>query len=136
MLTPLSTTAPMPISDSSPMVQPCSMTWWPTVTFSPTTSGMPTSACSTLRSWMLLPLPMRMDSVSPRITVPNQTLLSSASATRPITCALSATQAVLPGSAHTGVEQLRHMPGLGVLVLGAMAWRLAKQLGAPPSDKT
>lgn len=26
--------------------------------------------------------------------------------------------------------------GLGVLVLGAMAWRLAKQLGAPPSDKT
>ncbi len=30
---------------------------------------------------------------------------------------LSATQAVLPGSAHTAVEQLRHMPGLGVLVL-------------------
>ena len=26
--------------------------------------------------------------------------------------------------------------GLGVLVLGAMAWRLVKQLGTPPSDKT
>ncbi len=26
--------------------------------------------------------------------------------------------------------------GLGVLVLGAMAWRLVKQLGAPPTDKT
>jgi hypothetical protein len=32
---------------------------------------------------------------------------------------LSATQAVLPGSAHTAVEQLRHMPGLGVLVLAS-----------------
>ena len=32
---------------------------------------------------------------------------------------LSASQAVLPESARAGVEQLRHVPGLGVLALGA-----------------
>jgi uncharacterized membrane protein len=30
---------------------------------------------------------------------------------------LSATQAVMPESLHAGIEQLRHMPGLGVVVL-------------------
>ena len=30
---------------------------------------------------------------------------------------LSATQAVLPASMHAGIEQLRHVPGLGVVVL-------------------
>jgi uncharacterized membrane protein len=30
---------------------------------------------------------------------------------------LSATQAVLPASAHQGIEQLRHVPGLGVVVM-------------------
>jgi hypothetical protein len=53
------TTAWMPISELSPMVQPCSITWWPTVTLSPMVSGQPTSACSTDRSWMLLLRPMR-----------------------------------------------------------------------------
>jgi uncharacterized membrane protein len=32
---------------------------------------------------------------------------------------LSASQAVLPESARAGIEQLRHVPGLGVLALGA-----------------
>ena len=32
---------------------------------------------------------------------------------------LSATQAVMPESLHAGIEQLRHMPGLGVVVLAA-----------------
>jgi uncharacterized membrane protein len=32
---------------------------------------------------------------------------------------LGVTEAVLPGSMRDGVEQLRHMPGLGVVVLGA-----------------
>ena len=32
---------------------------------------------------------------------------------------LGATQALVPASAHVFIEQLRHMPGLGVLVLGA-----------------
>ncbi len=31
---------------------------------------------------------------------------------------LSATQAVMPASAHAFIERLRHLPGLGVLVLG------------------
>ena len=42
------------------MVQPCSITWWPTVTLSPIVSGTPGSACSTERSWTLLLRPMRM----------------------------------------------------------------------------
>ncbi len=33
---------------------------------------------------------------------------------------LSASQAVLPESARSGIEQLRHVPGLGVLALGAI----------------
>ncbi len=33
---------------------------------------------------------------------------------------LSATQAVLPESARSGLEQLRHVPGLGVIFLGAL----------------
>ncbi|MDP3084901.1 MAG: DUF502 domain-containing protein [Rubrivivax sp.] len=32
---------------------------------------------------------------------------------------LSISQAVLPASAHAGIEQLRHVPGLGVLALAA-----------------
>ncbi len=87
------TTAWMPISELSPTVQPCSITWWPTVTLSPMVSGQPTSACSTDRSWMLLLRPMVSTSVSPRSTAPNQTLAFSASLTLPMTCALSATQA-------------------------------------------
>jgi len=94
ILAPLSTTAPMPISEPSPTVQPCSMTWCPTVTSLPTCKGMPWSACNTLPSWMLLPLPTAISSVSPRRVAPNQTLASAASSTLPITCALSATQAV------------------------------------------
>ena len=31
---------------------------------------------------------------------------------------LAGTQAVMPGSTHVAIEQLRHVPGLGVLVLG------------------
>ena len=31
---------------------------------------------------------------------------------------LSASQAVLPGSMHAGLEQLRHIPGLGVVMMG------------------
>ena len=38
---PFSTTAWMPISEPSPIVQPCSMTWWPMVTFAPIVSGKP-----------------------------------------------------------------------------------------------
>ncbi|MDT4869639.1 hypothetical protein FQZ97_1046800 [compost metagenome] len=90
---PLSTMAPMPISDSSPTVQPCSITWWPTVTWAPMVKGSPSSACSTLPSWMLLPVPIVMVAVSPRTVVPNHTLACSPRLTSPITNAVSATQA-------------------------------------------
>ena len=84
------------------MVQPCSITMWPTVTFSPMVSGLPGSACSTLPSWMLLWAPMRTGSGwSPRTTAPNHTLAPSPSSTLPMTWALSATQAV---SAMRGVR--------------------------------
>jgi hypothetical protein len=96
----------MPISDSSPMVQPCSMTLWPTVTCRPMVSGWPTSACSTLRSWMLLPSPTVMCSVSPRSTQPNHTLASAASVTLPITSAESATQAL--GARAAPCHRVRH----------------------------
>ena len=36
---PFITTAWMPISEPSPIVQPCSMTWWPTVTLAPIVKG-------------------------------------------------------------------------------------------------
>ena len=45
-------------------------------------------------SCRFLPRPMLSVSVSPRRTALNQTLVSSAKVTRPMTCALSATQAV------------------------------------------
>src|SRR5712664_3118930 len=43
--------APIPTSVPSPMLQPCSMAWWPTETFLPRVSGMPGSACRTEASW-------------------------------------------------------------------------------------
>ena len=44
---PLRITEPMPTSVLSPMVQPCSITMWPTVTLAPIVRGEPTSVCST-----------------------------------------------------------------------------------------
>jgi len=84
----------MPTSELSPMVQPCSITWWPMVTLSPMVSGLPWSVCRTLPSCTLLLRPMRIGSLSPRITALYQTLAFSASSTLPITWALSATQAL------------------------------------------
>ena len=73
------TTDWMPISELSPTVQPCSITWWPTVTSAPRVSGEPMSVCSTLPSWMLLRSPMVIHSLSPRSTAPYQTLAPAAS---------------------------------------------------------
>ena len=85
----------MPIRHSSPMVQPCRMTPWPTVTRAPMTSGAPSGlralgrlTCRTAPSWMLLPAPMRMKWTSPRIVTWGHTEASSPSTTSPITVAL------------------------------------------------
>ena len=91
---PLSTMLWMPTRLPSPMVQPCSITWWPMVTLRPMVSGTSWSVCSTLPSCTLLWAPTVMRSLSPRSTAPYQTLAFSPNVTRPITSALSATQAV------------------------------------------
>ena len=92
ILAPLSTMAPMPISEPAPIVQPCSMTMWPIVQSAPMLIGKPGSVCSTDPSWMFEPRPMTIGSLSPRMTLPNQTLASSSMVTLPSTTALSATQ--------------------------------------------
>ena len=73
---PFKRTAPIPIRQSSSMVQPCRITRWPTVTRLPTEHGMPGSAWIIDRSWMLVASPIVMRSVSPRRTELYQTLES------------------------------------------------------------
>ena len=82
----------MPISVSSPIVQPCSITLWPTVTSRPMVSGEPASVCSTLRSWTLEFSPTVIGSLSPRSTAPNQTLAPGFRITLPRTVAPGAIQ--------------------------------------------
>src|SRR5467141_1141525 len=82
--------APMPTSVPSPMVQPCSIAWWPTETFFPSVSGTPGSTCRTAASWMLVRLPRVMMSLSPRTTALNQTLVWLCMTTAPITVAFCA----------------------------------------------
>jgi len=64
------------------------------VTSSPSVKGKPMSVCSTLPSCTLVRAPRVIHSLSPRSTAPYQTLDAAPIATRPMTCALSATQAV------------------------------------------
>ncbi len=88
-------TEPMPIRLLSPMVQPCSITRWPTVTPWPMCIGTPSSVCSTLPSWMLLFSPMWIGSLSPRRVAFHQIDAPADRCTSPITVALGAIQAVL-----------------------------------------
>ena len=67
---PLRTMAPMPTRVLSPMVQPWRMAAWPTVQSRPTLVGKPGSAWRTQLSWILLPGPTVMGSVSARSTAP------------------------------------------------------------------
>ncbi len=89
---PFSTVAPMPIRLFGPMVQPCSIALWPMVQSAPMVMGYPGSVCSTHSSWMFTRAPTSISSLSPRMTVPNQTLASSPSRTLPITVASGAIQ--------------------------------------------
>ena len=65
--------------------------WWPTVTFGPISMGQPSSTCSTLPSWMLVPRRIRMASLSPRMETCDQMLTPASSVTLPMMSALSAT---------------------------------------------
>ena len=85
-----STIASMPIRVPSPIVQPCSMTWWPMVTPLPSVSGSPGSVCRTQFSWTLLSSPITIGSLSPRITAPNMTFTRSPRVTCPMIVASGA----------------------------------------------
>ena len=74
MTAPLRMVAPMPTRQPSPTVQPCRIALCPIVQSAPIESGEPSSECSTAPSWMLVRAPMRIISLSPRITALNQTL--------------------------------------------------------------
>ena len=56
----------------------------PITTPSPTTQGTPSSTCSTDPSWTLLPRPMRIGAMSPRMTALYQTLLPAPMVTSPM----------------------------------------------------
>ena len=91
ILAPSSTIAPLAIMLPSPTLQPCRKAMCPTVTSAPMRTGTPGSVWITLPSWMLLPRPISIQSVSPRITALNQTLAAASRRTLPITCADGAT---------------------------------------------
>ena len=104
--------APIPTSDVSPMVQPCSMARWPMVQFFPIVRGEPISVCSTQASWTLLPSPTWINSLSPLNTAANQTLAFLSRRTLPITLALAAIQNE-PASGKSG-----EMPSSAKIAMG------------------
>src|SRR5688572_2294059 len=92
---PSRTMAPMPMRQWDLMWQPCRRAAWPTVTNSSSMVGVPRRLTWTMvPSWILVPRPTRMKFTSPRSTAVNQTLVSSASSTSPITWAEASTKAV------------------------------------------
>ena len=93
MSAPDSTTLPIPMSDPSPTVHPCTTALCPTDTSSPMTTGRPASTCTETLSWRLLPAPIVMDALSPRRTALYQTLASGPSETEPTMRAPGATKA-------------------------------------------
>ena len=91
MTAPFMTTAWMPISAPSPIVQPCSIAMWPTVTRLPIVSGNPGSACRTAPSWTLLSSSMVIGSLSARATAPTRMVARSPTLTAPMSVASAAT---------------------------------------------
>ena len=85
----------MPMRHRLPIVQPWMTAEWPMVTWSPMTVGWVFRITWTsVRSWMLVRAPMRIELTSPRITTFIHRLLSGPTCTSPITCALTSTKAV------------------------------------------
>ena len=94
MTAPSSTVAPLPMSASAPITQPCTTHRCPTVAPSPTSvtgSGPP---CRTDPSWMLAPRRTMIGPKSARSTAPYQTEASSSTVTSPTRVAVGAIQAV------------------------------------------
>src|SRR5207245_2593369 len=68
MWTPLSSTLPMPIRQSSSTVQPCRMARCPTPTRAPIRAGSRSSTCTIVPSWRLVFSPTTIAAMSPRST--------------------------------------------------------------------
>ena len=90
---PLRTTALLPISAPSSIVQSSIVTLWPIVQSSPIVVRLPRLTWTTELSWMLVRAPIRIGPLSARITTPNQMLDSSPTSTSPIKTAVGATKA-------------------------------------------
>mmetsp|Transcript_9385 Transcript_9385/g.26408 ORF Transcript_9385/g.26408 Transcript_9385/m.26408 type:complete len:204 (+) Transcript_9385:225-836(+) len=84
----------MPIKQLSPIWHPCKHTWWPTRTCFPMVMGFPGSQWSMELSWMSVPSPMVINSLSPRTVQLNQMDESRIIFTVPITVAPGAIHAV------------------------------------------
>ena len=96
-MAPVSTTAPsmtqacMPMKHRSFNVHAWMTAAWPMVTWSPMkVPYLRESTWTTVRSWMLTRLPMRMTFMSPRTRQPNQMLVSAPISTSPMTLAVGA----------------------------------------------
>src|SRR5213076_2332087 len=70
MWTPLRSTLPMPIRQSSSTVHPCRMARCPTPTRAPIRAGSRSSTCTIVPSWRLVFSPTMIAAMSPRTTAP------------------------------------------------------------------
>ena len=106
------TMAPIPTRQSSPMVQPCKMTVWPTVTREPTVRiERPPVVWPTVPSWIDVSSPMVMLPTSPRSETLGHTVLRAPIRTSPMSTARSWTYASGWTSGHTPPKDCR-MRGL------------------------
>src|SRR5213593_1051989 len=94
MWTPLRSTLPMPIRQSSSTVHPCRMARCPTPTRAPICAGRRSSTCTIVPSWRFVFSPITIASMSPRSTAPYHTLACAPSVTSPSTTAPGAMNAV------------------------------------------
>mmetsp|Transcript_132614 Transcript_132614/g.412346 ORF Transcript_132614/g.412346 Transcript_132614/m.412346 type:complete len:208 (+) Transcript_132614:155-778(+) len=104
----------MPIRQWFPTEHPWRHTWWPTRTWSPMVMGLPGSQCKTELSWMSVPSPIVMSSLSPRTVQLNHTEESRSILTVPMTVAPGAIHAVgwisgllLPSCQRPGASSTR-----------------------------
>src|SRR2546426_9427422 len=125
MWTPLSSTLPMPIRQSSSTVHPCRMARCPTPTRAPICAGSRSSTCTIVPSWRLVFSPTTIAAMSPRSTAPYHTLACAPSVTSPSTTA--------PGAMNAVGWMLMLLPHRLEYPLDPCVYRLAVFLsGVPP----
>src|SRR5207253_1649016 len=125
MWTPLRSTLPMPIRQSSSTVHPCRMARCPTPTRAPIRAGSRSSTCTIVPSWRLVFSPTMIAAMSPRSTAPYHTLACALSVTSPSTTA--------PGAMNAVGWMLMLLPHRLECPLDPCVYRLAVFLsGVPP----